>query len=77
MAEPLGAGAAVAEQEQLATPDGGVAAIAGAVEDQPEQRLVEPAVLGGQRGEVGVVVLHLQDRDAEPGGELRAHSREA
>ena len=67
--EPLRRPAAVAEEQQLATPDGGVAAVAGAVEDQPEEGLVEPAVLGGERGEVGVVVLHLVHRHAQLGGE--------
>ncbi len=69
MGEPVGDPAAVPQQEQLAAPDARVAAVAGAVVDQPEQRLVEPAVLGGERGEVGVVVLHLVDGHGELGGE--------
>ena len=58
--DPLDRG--VGPEQQLAAPDRAVVPIAGAVEGEPEHRLAHrPRMLGQQRGEMRVVVLHQQD----------------
>ena len=52
--------AAIAAQQHFAAPDGAIRAVAGAVKAQPDDRLAAvPAVIGQAGGQVGMVMLHL------------------
>ena len=60
--------ARVRTEQQLTTPDRPVLSPAGAVTDDPQHRLVGGyAVLGEERGEVRVMVLHQHQRDVIAG----------
>ena len=61
------------DAQQLAAPGRAVVAEADAVEREAEQRAVD-AMLGGDRGDVRVVVLDRVRRQPAVGGELRGRS---
>ena len=59
------------DDQRLSSPQGAVRSQSGAIPGEPEHRPPEP-VLGHARRDVGVVVLHLQERDGgdTSGGDL-------
>lgn len=65
---------AAVDAQQFAAPGLAIGAEADAVERGPEQR-PRVAVLGRDRGDVRVVVLHAEQRQAAHGGELGREAR--